>query len=189
MPQGYPNHMWSGSLRVGRSTDDGFAKHIVELLKDKIESDLAPVTTIEAFYGMTIDDRPMEAGAGPWALSRSPAHHAVVLAALGRLGEVAAVVEQEVSRFEPYWHRTLQVGHERAAGKRSKKDGEHLIELATKQLDKLTELGRLRDLAQADDRLGVIALLRRWEAQRIKAWELEDVWTPMPFPIEIGARS
>lgn len=45
----------------------------------------------------------------------------------------------------------------------------------------------LHPLLQADDRVGVADLLRRWEAEVAAKYGLLDIWEPTPFPFEIAS--
>ncbi len=73
---------------------------MVEQFTQKIDQDLKPVSSIEAFYEMTLDDRSTEAGTGYWQLAKYPVFHAPVLAALGRLDEAQVVVNSFVAAKE-----------------------------------------------------------------------------------------
>ena len=157
-----------------------------EQITDKIDDDLVPVSTVEAFYEMTLEYRPHEAMTGLWQLSRQPEYHACVLAALGRLGE-ALVVAEGCLVPKDKWGAALERGLALLAQRANSSEGKYLVSVATHRLNLLTELQRLANFARAQDRAGVADLLHEWELQRIRLWKIEDLWECTPFPIELGA--
>jgi hypothetical protein len=185
-PLGLPVRVWSAQLPIGRSTDEAFAARVFEQVTGKIDNDLMPVSTIEAFHAMTLEHRPHEAMAGLWQLSRQPEYHACVLAALGRLEE-ARVVAEECIAPKDRWETGLDRGRALLAKRSNSNEGKYLVSMASDRLQLLSELERLRNVSADGDRSGAAALLREWEEQKIRLWKIEDLWEPSPFPIELGA--
>ena len=186
VPKGLPVRLWSGYVRVGHSTDESFLERVFEQFTTKIDQDLKPVSTIESFYEMTLEYRHHEPMTGLWQLSRQPEYHACVLAALGRLAEAQVIAERCI---EPIGRvrETIAKGQALLARHANSSEGKYLVSVASRRLDILVELERLANLAAAGDRAGVAILLHEWELQRIRLWEVEDLWEPTPFPIELGA--
>lgn len=185
-PARLPGGIWSGTFPVGYSTEEGFGERLVEQISVKIDQELKPVASVEAFYEMTLKNRATEAGAGLWALDRNPAHQAVVLAALGRLDRVAELALPVATKAEPYWQASLEYWRRLAARAPNNKENQRSVAGAIGQLEMCAQLRQLAALAQARDRVGIAGLLHRWEAQNVRAWEVEDLWQSSPFPIELG---
>lgn len=186
VPRDLPVRVWSAEMPAGHSTDDGFAERLAEQFRTKIDNDLEPVSTIEAFYELTLDHRPHEAGAGLWQLERNPEYHACVLAALGRLRDASEVAQKCVAPM-PLWQKKLDEGRALMSRRATSGEGRYLVSIATHKLALLSQLERLAVLAREGDRASVAVLLREWEEQKIKLWKVEDLWEPTSFPIELGA--
>jgi hypothetical protein len=178
--------LWAVSLPVGHSTDEGFQEKLARLITERVDQDRKFMSTIEAFYQMTLDDRWTEPMTGYWELAKYPYFHAPVLAALGRLSEACEVVDRFVTASEPKLLAKLKRGEDQLAKRRNSWLGKFDIEQATEDLRVLSELQRLADLATAGDRAGVGALLREWEEKTIRRFGLEFLWQPAPFPVELG---
>lgn len=179
--------LWSAELPILHSTDERFGDRLIELLLEKIDRDLKPISSVEAFYDLTLHDRPTGAGAGFWALEKYPVFHAPVLAALGRLDAATSVVAHTVAASEPRLRRQLADGQALLAKRKNSVLGRLSVTEANRDLAMLSELKRLAALAEAADRTAIAALLHDWEAQTIKRWDIEDFWQPSPFPLELGA--
>jgi hypothetical protein len=178
--------LWSGYVLVGRSTDEGFLDRVFEQFTQKIDRDLKPVSTIESFYEMTLQYRQHEPMTGLWQLSSQPEYHACVLAALGRLEEALVVAERCIEPMDRV-RATIEKGQALLAKGANRSEGRYLVSVATHRMGIIVEMDRLTNLARAKDRSGVAALLHEWELQRIRLWEVEHLWEPTPFPIELGA--
>lgn len=179
--------LWSAELPILHSTDERFGERLIELLAEKIDRNLKPVSSVEAFYELTLYDRPTEAGAGFWALEKYPVFHAPVLAALGRFEAATSVVAHMVAASEPRLQRQLAEGQALVAKRKNSAIGRLSVTEANRDLAMLSELKRLAALAEVADRTAIATLLRDWEAQTISRWGIEDLWQPSPFPFELGA--
>jgi hypothetical protein len=186
-PHRLPKRIWSGSFPVGRSTDAGFAERLVHQIRTKIDHELMPISSIEAFYDLTSLDRKHEAPAGLWKLDKNVAHHAVVLAALGQLDKVADLALEAAETMEPIWKAHLDYWQRLATRAPNNKENQRTVADLVRRLEMYGELRRLAALAQAGDRAGIAELLHWWEARTVKAWHIEELWQPSPFPIELGA--
>ena len=49
----------------------------------------------------------------------------------------------------------------------------------------LDRVMQLCPLLEAEDRAGLVRLLREWEADSVRNLGLEDLWEQVPFPIEL----
>jgi hypothetical protein len=185
-PPGLPVRTWSAELPVGRSTDEAFADRVLTEFTNKIDNDLGPVTSVEAFYEMTLEYRPHEAGAGLWQLASNPEYHACVLAAMGRMAEAHQVAEGCLTRIGAV-QEALEEGRALMTRRPHSATGKRVVAYAAFRLALLSELQRLATLAKAADRAGMAALLHEWEEQKVRLWKIEDLWEPTPFPIELGA--
>lgn len=179
--------LWSAELPILHSTDEGFSERLIELLAEPIDQVLQPVSSIEAFYELTLHDRHTEAGTGFWALEKYPVYYAPVLAALGRFDAAAAVVERTVAASEPRLLKLLAEGRALVAKRKNSVVGRLTITEASRDLTMLEELKRLAELARTADRTAIAALLRDWEMSTAKRWGIEDLWQSSPFPLEDGA--
>lgn len=52
----------------------------------------------------------------------------------------------------------------------------------------LDAIRTLMSLLVDNDRQGVACLLRKWERGTVRAWKIEHLWQPTPFPFERGGR-
>ena len=177
--------LWSVSLPAGHSTDVGFEEKLARLITERVDQHRMFMSSIEAFYEMTLEDRWTEPMTGYWELAKYPYFHAPVLAALGRLSEAREVVDRFVTASEPRLLARLKRGQDQLAKRRNSWLGKFDIEQATEDLRVLSELQRLAVLAAAGDRAGVGALLREWEEKTIRRFRLEHLWEPAPFPVEL----
>ena len=179
--------LWSAELPILHTTDEGFSERLVELLADAIDQVLQPVSSVEAFYELTLHDRRTEAGTGFWILEKYPVFHAPVLAALGRFDEAATVVERAVAASERRFLKLLAEGRALVANRKNSVVGRLAITEANRDLTMLAELKRLAELARMADRTAIAALLGDWEMSTVKRWGIDDFWRPSPFPLEGGS--
>ena len=185
-PFGLPPKIWSAQIVVGRSTDTDFAQRVFGEFTDAIDNRLKPISSIEAFYQMTLEDQRIATGAGWWELSKYPPYHACVLAALGRLGEALRVAEAHTAQI-PQWEKALGNAEAILTGRPDRSDAQSAANYARKSLLPLLELQRLVVLARVGDRQGVASLLHEWERRKVRRWEIEDIWESTPFPVELDA--
>lgn len=184
-PAGTLGGKWRGNLLVGRSTDEGFATSVVDLATRALDEKLKPLVSLELFFGATTTGERPPLVFGNWErLQDFPDYHAPVLAALGRLGEAAEVALGFVEKHEPRWQALRAEGERQIAGYRERGMGRDAVELASHQLALLDDLKELGQLSAIQDRVGVAALLHRWEQQGVTRRNVLDLWEPTPFPLE-----
>lgn len=63
--------------------------------------------------------------------------------------------------------------------------GRLYLEQATIRRDRIANLEPLLGMIRAADRTGIGALLRERERQSVKAWGVEHLWEPKPYPVEL----
>lgn len=185
-PFGLPPKIWSAQIMVGRSTDTDFAQRVFGEFTDAIDNRLKPISSIEAFYQMTLEDQRIATGAGWWQLSKYPPYHACVLAALGRLGEALRVAEAHTAQI-PQWEKALGDAEAISTLGPNGSGTKSAANYARRGLSPLLELQRLVVLARVGDRQGVASLLHEWERRKVRRWEIEDIWESTPFPVELDA--
>lgn len=185
-PLNLPYATWSIEIPVGRSTESGFADRLLEQFAAAIELELKPVSSIEVFFERTRAYRPHDVVSLQWELTRNPGHHACVLAALGRLREASAIAEEQIAPI-PRLQTVLDEGRALLARRPKNGDAKFKVDWASHRLSALLELQRLAVLSRAGDRAGVAALLHEWERKKVRLREIEDIWQPTPFPLELGA--
>jgi hypothetical protein len=125
-------------------------------------------------------------GGATGVLSQSPPRHAAVLAALGKLDDLCAVVDAELAENEVGYLELLEEGLiERERGGRNNW-GDHKVSVANTYIARHKDMKLLADLARQNDRAGIAAQLHRWEASRVEQLGLEYAWQPKPFPLELS---
>ena len=108
----------------------------------------------------------------------------LVLAALGRLREAEdclgtdlhdRLVGIELQPPVEEWHRV------------GSKPWQREDEARAHYAKTVANLQRAYDFVARRDRSGLAALLHDWEAQSARFSKIEHLWTPTPFPLELGA--
>ena len=108
----------------------------------------------------------------------------LVLAALGRLREAEDDLGTDLHnrlvgiQLEPpieKWHRV------------GSKPWQREVDARAHYAETIANLQRAYDLVAKRDRPGLAALLHDWEAQSARTNKTDHLWTPTPFPLELGA--
>ena len=184
-PAGTLGGKWRGNLLVGRSTDEGFTKSLIDLATRAMDEKLKPLASLGQFYDATTTGERPALVFGNWErLQDFPDYHAPFLAALGRLEEAADVALGFVDKHHGRWKALRAEGEQQIAHYRQRGMGRDAVELANHQLALLDDLRALGQLSASRDRVGVAALLHSWEQQGLERWNVLNLWQPTPFPLE-----
>ncbi|MEO5806795.1 hypothetical protein [Devosia sp.] len=89
--------------------------------------------------------------------------------------------------MEPLSLRYMQDARTENARRPKDKFWQRALESWIERLNALEQLKQLAALADAGNRIAVAQMLHTWSEERVKQWGVEDLWTPLPFPIELGA--
>lgn len=179
------NYAMSQELIVGHSTAPNFGATLSCAVRDALDQHLRRLTSIQAFYDLTLDDHVMAKATDNPRLS-APELHAAVLAALGHLNEACRVAEEIIKKAdEPRLLATLSENEALLAKRPRSSDARYRIKTATYWIERLQGTKRLRELAEAGDRVAIGALLRSWEQDRVRELGIEHLWEPTPFPVEL----
>ena len=180
-PSGPQSDNWDHELLVGWSTDPQFQHELETSVRETLDEFLRPVGTIEGLYArMGEPDLAWSFKAD--RLSNKPILYAVVLAALGRLQEAAAIAQNYIDVNEGPLLRQAEA-FEATRGKRLSLSKPIPLDVSY-FLKPMTELKRLIALLTANDRRAIAAMLHEWEQHGARRRGIEDVWEPTPFPLE-----
>jgi hypothetical protein len=182
-PSGSNGNNWNRELMAGRSTDPEFQNNLARTVGEALE-DLRPVGSIEGLADRIGSDR-FERAKTLDGLSHEPMIYASILAALGRLAEAAAMAQNYIDKNETRLLAQLAHGQAIRAQKPRSHEGQFAIGHASHFLKPMNELRQLVAASSADDRRAVAALLHDWERQGARRQNIEDIWEPSPFPIEL----
>jgi len=178
---------WAGYLTPGRNDAPSFSDRLIAGCNQVFVDILQNIDSIEAFVEHITQDLGVDIlDVDPKAISYYYREFSVTLAALGRIEEAKAIL-LPLKRQEANFLDRLERGRALLAKRSNSRIGKRDLDLASFQLDVINRLKRLETLLDAGDRAGIAALLHEWEAANIRKWKLEHLWTPSPFPIELGA--
>lgn len=134
--------------------DPTIQEALVEALEQEVLPLLRPIETLDDFVGFATDERFRLSGFDAFLLRK-----VVVDVARGDLESARSICTK------------LATGRTMWSGPRMREEFDRVMQ-------------RLCPLLAADDRTGLVWLLREWEAYSVKNLELEVVWEPTPFPLE-----
>lgn len=164
-----------------RAGDERFVSGFVDLCRSEL-AELDRVRSIDDFLGQA--ETVTSLSFGGVSITRYPLRHAEVLVALGRFADALAVLAPALRDEEATSSRILASGKAELAKKPRSALAKHSIEHATLRLQLVARLKPLLSLLKANDRLGIVAMLRSHEQRNAKLWNVEHTWQPSPFPFE-----
>jgi hypothetical protein len=134
--------------------DPTIQEALIEALEQEVLPLLRPIVSLDDFVGFATDERFRLSGFDAFLLRKI-----VVDVARGDLESARSICAN------------LATGRTRWSGPRMREEFDRIMQ-------------RLCPLLAADDRAGLVLLLREWEAYSVKNLKLETVWEPLPFPLE-----
>lgn len=168
-------------LPIPFSTAPHFQDTLTELCDQAIREHLAPVRSIPDLLS-ALDSNAWFFDSSD--ITRHPLEHGVLLAANGNLAaaETMLAAGLEEDRRIGAIH---QAHAERELAKRSNSaSGRVYLEQATLRRSRIASHEPLLSMIKVADRAGVGTLLRARERQSVKAWGIEHLWVPEPYPVE-----
>ena len=174
---------WTTPARIPATDDPAFAMEFLATCRRVIDTKLARIDSIAAFLDESSKMADRAFGSVP--VQQVYRTHGLLLAALGHFEEARAAFGP-LKRDQLYFERQLEEGEALQARSPRRRIGAFLVRQASTNLAAIRHYGELVDLIEAKNWVAVGALLRQWEAFQVRQWEIEHLWTPTPFPLEIG---
>jgi hypothetical protein len=181
-PPGSRNLDFDGRLHLGETTDAGFLGRLDQAMRESFDTYVTPIDSIEKFHDFAI---------GPERrftflnLDDYGLEHGTVLAALGRLAEAEVILTSTTVEAEN-WAAIEQRAEEELRRAKPRPRGVFVGHGGRDRLKIVEVVRELLSHVRARDRAAIGALLREWEYARVRRREIEHLWEPTPFPVEMA---
>lgn len=167
---------------LGESTANDFSARLQRTMQDTFEQYLQPMRSIADFHDFAI---------GPERrftflnLDSYGLEYGTVLAALGRLDEAEAALQATIAETEA-WAASEQRADDELRRTKPRPRGTIVLHVGRDKMKIVEVVRELLAHVRARDRVAIGALLREWEHARVRRREIEHLWEPTPFPVEMA---
>jgi len=176
------NADFDSRFSIGHSDEAGFAERLERAMAESFGTYLLPVDSIETFHDFAVGDvrRFTFLNLDSYGLE-----HGTVLAALGRLDEAEVALQATIAETEA-WAASEQRADDELRRTKPRPRGTIVLHVGRDKMKIVEVVRELLAHVRARDRAAIGALLREWEHSRVTQREIEHLWEPTPFPVEMA---
>lgn len=175
------NAQFERRLYLGGSITADFPQKLDRAMRESFDQVLVPSRSIADFHDFAVGEDQHFTFRN---LDDYPLEHATVLAALGRLDKAEAMLRATVADYEEA-AKAEQRADDEFRNARPRPRGVIILDAARRRMPAVQRLLALLALIESRDRPAIGNLLRDWERERVSQREIEHLWEPMPYPVEL----